>query len=108
MKISTRWIHRLLGDPSLTGARAAEILTRAGLEAESVRRHGDFSGVIIAEVRAKRPHPDAQKLSLVDVWDGVSVTQVVCGAPNVPDAGWKVLWAKPGAKLPMGEGGAQV
>ena len=56
----------------------------------------------------RSPHPNANKLTLVDVFDGATTTQVVCGAPNVPEVGWKVLWARPGALLPMGEGGAHV
>ncbi len=63
-----------------------------------------FSGVVVAEVVAKRPHPDAAKLTLVDVITarGGSATQVVCGAPNVPEPGRKVLWAQIGATLPNG------
>ena len=63
-----------------------------------------FSGVVVAQVVAKRPHPDSTKLTLVDVItakDGPA-TQVVCGAPNVPEPGRKVLWARPGATLPGG------
>ena len=108
VRVSLAWIGDLLGGAQLDGARVAEILTAAGIEVESVTKRGGFSGVIVAEVRGKRPHPDAQKLTLVDVFDGSAVTQVVCGAPNVPDVGWKVLWARPGAKVPMGEGGALV
>ena len=33
---------------------------------------------------------------------GGAATQVVCGAPNVPEAGRKVLWAQIGATLPGG------
>jgi phenylalanyl-tRNA synthetase beta chain len=58
----------------------------------------------VAQVVAKRPHPQSQKLTLVDVIterDGAA-TQVVCGAPNVPEPGRKVLWARPGATLPGG------
>src|SRR4029079_4486685 len=55
-------------------------------------------------VRHKKPHPQSGKLTLVDVFDGKEVTQVVCGAANVPDPGSHpiVLWARPGAKLPNG------
>jgi phenylalanyl-tRNA synthetase beta chain len=107
VKISIRWLEEMTGR-TLDAASVADQLTRAGLEVESRKKLGDFSGVIVAEVRAKKPHPDAAKLTLVDVWDGQHVTQVVCGAPNVPAAGHKVLWARPGAKLPMGEGGAHI
>src|SRR5262249_49557171 len=51
---------------------------------------------------SKRPHPQADKLTLVDVITerGGTKTQVVCGAPNVPAPGRRVLWAQIGAKLP--------
>jgi phenylalanyl-tRNA synthetase beta chain len=63
-----------------------------------------FSGVVVAQVVGKKPHPDASKLTLVDVIteDNGTATQVVCGAPNVPEPGRKVLWAQIGAKLPNG------
>src|SRR5439155_11986312 len=56
------------------------------------------------EVVAKKPHPQADKLTLVDVIveRGGQATQVVCGAPNVPTPGRKVLWAQVGATLPNG------
>jgi phenylalanyl-tRNA synthetase beta chain len=82
------------------GARA---LTRGGIEIEGITDLGAaFRGVVVAQVVGKRPHPQADKLTLVDViteQDG-SATQVVCGAANVPDPGRKVLWAPPGAELP--------
>lgn len=84
------------------GARA---LTAAGLEIEAVEHIGaGFAGVVVAEVAAKRKHPDADKLTLVDLVTrrGGLSTEVVCGAPNVPEPGGRVLWAAPGATLPGG------
>src|SRR5688572_1824968 len=82
------------------GARA---LTRGGIEIEGLTNLGaGFRGVVVAEVVGKRPHPNADKLTLVDVITerGGSATQVVCGAPNVPEPGRKVLWGQVGAELP--------
>jgi phenylalanyl-tRNA synthetase beta chain len=82
------------------GARA---LTRGGIEIEGMTDLGaGFRGVIVAEVVGKKPHPQADKLTLVDVITerGGAATQVVCGAPNVPAPGRKVLWAPPGAEIP--------
>src|SRR5262249_30156427 len=97
------WLRELV--PGLSAARidAASIaarLTAAGLEVEGSTRLGEFSGVVVGEVRGTRKHPQADKLTLVDVFDGSEVTQVVCGAPNVPPRGGKVAWARPGAHLP--------
>lgn len=102
MKISLNWLAdyvELRGTPEELAAR----LTSAGLEVESVTRLGErFSGVVVAEVCARRPHPNAERLTLVTVRDDVGEHEVVCGAPNVPAAGGKVLWARPGARLPDG------
>jgi phenylalanyl-tRNA synthetase beta chain len=66
-----------------------------------------FTGVVVAEVVAKAPHPQAEKLTLVDVITepGGTATRVVCGANNVPAPGRKVLWAQIGATLPQAGGG---
>jgi phenylalanyl-tRNA synthetase beta chain len=101
MKISLKWLRELVETPA-SAEEIARRLTAAGLEVESVTPFADFSGVIVAEVRGKMPHPDAAKLTLVDVWDGREVTRVVCGAPNVPEPGARVIWARPGSKLPGG------
>ncbi|HZS41739.1 MAG TPA: phenylalanine--tRNA ligase subunit beta [Polyangia bacterium] len=101
MKISLNWLKQLVATP-LDGAELARRLTAAGLEVEARSPFGALSGVIVAEVRGKMPHPNAAKLTLVDVFDGRETTQVVCGAPNVPEPGARVLWARPGARLPSG------
>jgi phenylalanyl-tRNA synthetase beta chain len=85
--------------------RGVELLTSRGLEVEQLIDLGaSFRGVVVAEVAATRRHPDADKLTLVDVITerGGAATQVVCGAPNVPPPGRKVLWAQVGATLPGG------
>ena len=74
----------------------------AGLKVESVEPvAGDFSHVVVAEVRAVERHPDAAKLSVCRVWDGAAEHQVVCGAANVR-VGLKTAFARPGAQLPDG------
>ncbi len=102
MKISLNWLADLI-DISLEPHALAKKLTMAGLPVESITQlGGGFEGVIVAEVRAKAPHPKAEKLTLVQVWDGTATFDVVCGAANVPAPGGKVLWARPGARLPGG------
>jgi phenylalanyl-tRNA synthetase beta chain len=87
----------------VTADSVAQALTLAGLEVESIERRGrDIRGVVVAEVRGKRPHPTADKLSIVRLSAGAVEEDVVCGAPNVPAAGGKVAWAAPGAALPGG------
>ena len=106
MKVVWSWLCELVDLPHVpTAAEGAAALTGGGLEVEALEHLGaGFSGVVVAEVVAKRPHPGSDKLTLVDVLDrrGGTATQVVCGAPNVPAPGRKVLWARPGATLPGG------
>jgi len=102
MKVSLAWLRELV-DAKLDADEVVKRLTLSGFEIEGREKFAELSGVVVARVTGKRPHPDAAKLTLVDVDDGRGkTTQVVCGAPNVPDAGGLVLWARPGAKLPNG------
>ncbi len=106
MKILRNWLLELCDlDRVPTADEIAAALTAVGLEIEGVTDLGaGFSGVVVAEVTGLRPHPSSDKLRLVDVITapGGPATQVVCGAPNVPAPGGRVLWAQPGAKLPGG------
>ncbi|MBA3391145.1 MAG: phenylalanine--tRNA ligase subunit beta [Deltaproteobacteria bacterium] len=106
MKVLWSWLLELCDlDRQPTVEEGARALTRGGLEIEGITDLGaGFSGVVVAEVVGKRPHPQADKLTLVDVITerGGAATQVVCGASNVPEPGRKVLWAQVGATLPNG------
>src|SRR5687767_1079940 len=104
MKVSFNWLRELVDlPPGVTADSVGRALTLAGLEVESVERRGrDVAGVVVAEVRGKRPHPGSDKLSIVRVTTGGPEEEVVCGAPNVPASGGKVAWAPPGATLPGG------
>src|SRR6476661_6098769 len=106
MKVLWNWLLELCDlDNQPTPQQGAEALTRLGIEIEGMTNlGGGFKGVVVAEVVGKKPHPDAQKLTLVDVITerGGAATQVVCGAANVPEPGRRVLWAQVGATLPNG------
>jgi phenylalanyl-tRNA synthetase beta chain len=107
MKISFNWLRELVDlPPGVTAEAVGERLTLAGLEVESIERRGrDIRGVQVAEVRGARPHPQAEKLTLVRVrlQAGGAEEEVVCGAANVPGPGGLVAWAPPGASLPGGQ-----
>jgi len=101
MLASYKWLKELCAfEASVDDVRTR--FTAAGLEVESVKEYGYLPGVVIAEVRGKKPHPNKDKLSLVTLFDGERELEVVCGAPNVPVAGKRVLFARLGAKLPNG------
>jgi phenylalanyl-tRNA synthetase beta chain len=106
MKVLWSWLLELCDlDHQPTVEEGARALTRGGLEIEGMTNLGaGFTGVVVAEVIGKKPHPQADKLTLVDVITerGGAATQVVCGASNVPASGRKVLWAQVGATLPGG------
>lgn len=100
MKFSEQWLREWVS-PNLATQALADQVTMAGLEVDAVERvAGVFSGVVVAEVLSREPHPNADKLSVCRVDDGsAEPAQVVCGAPNVA-AGQKVAFARVGAVLP--------
>ena len=99
MKVSENWLRTWV-NPPLSSADLAHRLTMSGLEVEALETlHPSFSGVVVALVRAVKPHPDADRLRVCEVdAGGVELLQIVCGAINVAP-GVKVPLAKVGAKL---------
>ncbi len=104
MRAVWSWLLEMVDlDREVSAEEGARLLTAAGLEVEDMAPLAEpFTGVVVAEVTGSRPHPDSDHLTLVDVIDreGGTASQVVCGAPNVPPAGHRVLWAQPGSVLP--------
>jgi phenylalanyl-tRNA synthetase beta chain len=75
-------------------------LNQLGLEVEAVEEPGrEVVGVVAARILGVEPHPNADKLTVVDVDYGSGSTRVVCGARNVV-AGDVVPYAPAGARLP--------
>jgi len=102
MLVSFRWLQELC-PVDADVAEVARRISLAGLEVEAMEEKGrNLSDVVIAEVRARRKHPKHDKLTLVTVFDGRDEHEVVCGAPNVPEPGGRILFARPGAVLPNG------
>jgi phenylalanyl-tRNA synthetase beta chain len=81
----------------------AETLSSLGLVVEGVEHIGAGLGdVVVARVAAIRPHPDADRIRLVDVdAGGRDLLQIVCGAWNF-GVGDLVPLAPAGAVLPGG------
>ena len=103
MKISLSWLRELVDLGGADAESIAVVLTQQGLEVEGIEAKGrELHGVLVAEVLAIRPHPNAEKLRLVRVRAGAREEEIVCGAPNVPPPGNRVCWAAPGARLPGG------
>src|SRR5215468_4511870 len=102
MKLSLNWLKEFLFVRQSV-AEIVEALTFAGVEVEGVEERGaELDPVIVAQVDAFEPHPNADRLSVCRVNDGSGVPrQIVCGAKNFR-AGDKVALALPGAVLPGG------
>ncbi|MGM0768967.1 MAG: phenylalanine--tRNA ligase subunit beta [Pseudomonadota bacterium] len=99
MKFSEQWLREWV-NPDLNTQELMDQITMAGLEVDGFEPvAGQFSGVVVGEVLAAEPHPDADKLRVCQVSNGEGTVQVVCGAPNVR-AGLKVPFAVVGAVLP--------
>ena len=102
MKISEQWLREWV-DPDVDTQGLVEQLTMAGLEVDSVEPCAPpLDGVVVGHVLDKRPHPDADRLSLclVDIGKKDSI-HIVCGASNV-SAGGAYPVATIGTTLPGG------
>ena len=92
MLVPLSWLREYVDIP-LTTPRLAERLTLAGLEEASITNTGDWweeDKIVVGQVAAVLPHPDADRLVLVDVDHHASqdpdepvLQRVVTGAPNL-------------------------
>ncbi|MEN3314742.1 MAG: phenylalanyl-tRNA synthetase beta chain [Acidimicrobiaceae bacterium] len=100
MRAPLSWLREFApieGDP----ADLAAALSQLGLVVEGVQRVGEgLDQVVVARVLTTSPHPNADRVQLVDVDPGDGSTlRVVCGAYNF-GAGDLVPLARPGTRLP--------
>ncbi len=106
MRISWQWLLSLVELPEgvvLDPAALAVLLTSVGLEVDAIEPVGaGVESILVAEIRSKQPHPGADRLTLVQLFDGQELRAVVCGANNLPAVGGKVAFAPVGARLPNG------
>ena len=101
MKVSLEWLREWC-DWEGTAQQVADLFTRSGTEVISIRSTGSqVSGVVTAKILDKKPHPNADRLTVCQVDDGSGPRQVVCGAKN-HNAGDIVPLAKPGTTFPDG------
>ena len=128
MKIPVSWLADFINLKGLSVEEIARKLTFAGLEVDEIvyvgwapedpglgRPHEfntsgiswDRDKIVVAEVREVMPHPDADRLTLLDLYDGTQQHTVLTGAPNLfhlkgqgrLPAPLKVAYAKEGATL---------
>ncbi len=101
MLVSLKWLRDYV-DLEISPQDLAGKLTMLGLEVESIASiRPDFSGVRVARITGIKPHPNADKLLLCDIWTGDRTIPVVCGATNIK-VGDVVPLALVGATLPGG------
>ena len=81
MRFSEAWLREWV-DPAVDTLALAEQLTMAGLEVDSVEAAGgEFSGVVIAEVKSLEKHPDARSIMVPARNCKLSVAPATC-APD--------------------------
>jgi phenylalanyl-tRNA synthetase beta chain len=98
MKVSLKWLKDYV-DIKLTPEELAERLTMSGLEVKGIQTiGGTWDNVVIGEVIALNPHPNADRLKLATVDLGTEQVTTVCGAPNI-GLGQRVTFAHIGARL---------
>ena len=99
MKFSESWL-REFADPRLSTRELVEQFTMAGLEVNGFEPvAAQFDKVVVGEILAVNPHPQADKLVVCRVSGGAKECQVVCGAANAR-AGIKTPFALAGAAFP--------
>jgi phenylalanyl-tRNA synthetase beta chain len=103
VKISYEWLGDFVDLTDVTPKDAAEVLTRLGLEVESLTLV-DLSQIVVGKVLEQVKHPKSRN----DLWvhqvdlGGGRVQQIIAGAPNaVP--GTLVPVALPGTTVPNGK-----
>lgn len=109
MKIPVSWLKDYVDLDGLSIEDIARKLTLAGLEVEEIRYVGvpmpdtaasdmhssgrhefktsgiawDKEKLVVAEIREVMPHPNADRLTLLDLFDGKESQTVLTGAPNI-------------------------
>lgn len=104
MKVTLSWLREFAPDIDGDPVELGETLSALGLAVEEMEIIGDVvEGVVLARVLDLRPHPDADKIQLVDVDDGSGgdPLQVCCGAFNMA-VGDLIPFATIGTTMPNG------
>ncbi len=104
MKLPLSWLNEYVKVDDIDPKELAELLTRAGLQVESIETVGPevLSDLfVVVDVLECEDHPDSDHLHVCKVSDGKEEFQVVCGAPNMRK-GIKTAFAKIGAVVPDG------
>src|SRR5688572_30072112 len=127
MKLPISWLKYYIDLDGLSVEEIARKLTLAGLEVDEIKYAGlpmpvkdgerhefktsgigwDRDKIVVAEIRQVNPHPNADRLTLLDLYDGQQNQTVLTGAPNIfhlkgtgkLEKPIKVAYAKEGSKI---------
>jgi len=128
MKLPISWLKDFIDLDGITVEDIARTLTLAGLEVDEILYAGlpmptygagekhefktnglawDKEKIVVAEIREVKAHPNADKLTLLDLFDGQQEQVVLTGAPNIfhlkgtgkLEKPIKVAYAKEGSTL---------
>ncbi|MGZ9164954.1 MAG: phenylalanine--tRNA ligase subunit beta, partial [Anaerolineales bacterium] len=109
MKVPISWLKDYIDLDGLSVEEIARKLTLAGLEVDEIKYVGlpmpdnvssgmhsserhefktsgiswDREKIVVAEIREVMPHPNADRLTLLDLYDGQQSQVVLTGAPNI-------------------------
>jgi phenylalanyl-tRNA synthetase beta chain len=104
MKLPISWLKDFIDLDGLTVEEVARKLTLAGLEVDEIHYAGlpmptykngkkhefktsgigwDKDKIVVAEIYEVKPHPNADRLTLLDLFDGQQLQVVLTGAPNI-------------------------
>ena len=99
MDVPLKWLAQYV-DWDLSVEELAHRLSMAGAEVETIKRSGgEWDQVVVGQVAAVEPHPNADRLRLATVDFGADEPlRVVCGAPNLAE-GQTIAFAQVGAQL---------
>ena len=104
MKVPIKWLKDYV-DIDIPVADLANRLTMAGMEVKGIQTTGgSWENIVIGQVVAINPHPNADRLTLPTIDLGTEQVTVVCGAPNLK-LGDKIVFAHLGAQLIDGHSG---
>jgi len=85
MKVTLGWLREFAPFPTDDPVALGDVMSDLGMAVESIEHIGaGLDGIVVARVLDLRPHPDADRIQLVDVdrGDGEPL-QICCGAFNM-------------------------
>jgi phenylalanyl-tRNA synthetase beta chain len=107
MKIPLKWLKDYI-DIAISPSDLANRLMMSGNEVKAIEKPGvSWDNVVIGQILAINPHPNADRLRLATVSNGREEHTVVCGAPNLT-VGDKIVFATVGADLKDGHTGQTI